>query len=379
MTRKVPGIGRIVVLVWLCAFASFAQAVGLSRPTPQPPPHVMEPFFAPRGGSNYLWYALGPNCDREPYGIVPNYHLPGVRVLVQSQLAAMHVDGMTRLSLGVSFAHGFHSGTLVDSSDPAQVAQVARNVAALLDDVAAAGFRGVLFRFFPAGAISPPTPGYDVSLVNEHFGLIQAVRASLVASGLNYLIDLSVEAAPRDSDFPYISDPWKYPANTDWSHGVRALWQLYYAAYGSADTIGFSSITDDDPDRMRSRVRHMRYVYDTGGGNPHYPGTFAIDVYGDFFADEAVKFRQYDGAMRSEDADGAKGWRDAPVIVAETFYDDPVAAENLAAALNSTGRPVPFLTEWPLDRGADAATGASCSDVNVAPPYGWGAFLHYGF
>ena len=369
---------RWCVVCACLSWASVAPALELPHRGIAPPVH-REPFFAPRGGSNYLWYALGPDCDREPYGIVPNYQQPGVRAQVQSQLAAMAATGMRRLSLGLHFGHGIRSGTVIDSSDPAQVALAGQNVALLLADVKNAGFQQVLFRFFPVGAISPPDPSYDPSLVNEHFGVVRAMRASLAASGLSYLIDLSVEAAPRDSNLPVIPDPWKYPDDDDWSHGVRALWQLYYAAYGNADTVGFSSITDYSADRMRSRVRHMRYVYDIGGGNPRYPAVFAIDVYGDVLVDDAARFTQYDQAMRSEDAGGALGWRDAPVIVAETYYDDPVAAQGLAYAINATGRRVPFLTQWPLDRGANAPTGGNCAGINVAPPFVWDAFYRFGF
>src|SRR5215469_15134590 len=142
-------------LLWL--FCASAPTLERSHRTVMPAAH-MERFFAPRGGANLLWYALGPDCDREPYGIVPNYHEPGVRVQVQSQLAVMFAAGMRRLSLGLHFAHGFHDGTLIDSSDPAQIAQAAQNVTALLADVKNAGFQQVLFRFFPTGAISPPDP-----------------------------------------------------------------------------------------------------------------------------------------------------------------------------------------------------------------------------
>jgi hypothetical protein len=344
------------------------------------PPTRPFPYLGPlRGGSNFLWYTLGANCEREPYGIVPNYHYAEVRALVQTQLAAMFAAGQARLSLGVFFAHGVPTGTVIDSSDPTAVAVAARNVANLLADVRAAGYRQVLFRFFPVGTIYPPNANFDSSLVGEYWNFIQAIRPALVDSDLTYLIDLGVEAAPRDSDLPFIPDPWKYPNNTTWSRAVRSLWQSYYAAFGSADTVGFSSITDDDADNMLSRVRHMRYVYDIGGGNPRYPAVFAIDVYGDPAANEATKFTQYDRAMRSEDASGAFGWRDAPVIVAETYYDDPVAAQNLQSAMKSTRRKVPFLTQWPLDRGSGAPSGGACAATNVLPPFTWSVYGHYSF
>jgi len=366
----------------LLACSAFAATVPPRLPiVPRDtPPTRPFPYTGPlRGGSNFLWYTLGPSCDREPYGIVPNYHHAEVRAQVRAQLAAMFASGQARLSLGVYFAHGVATGTAIDSSDPAAVAQAAQNVANLLADVKDAGFHQVLFRFFPVGVIYPPNDNFDPSLVGEYWNFIQAIRPAVAGAGLAYLIDLGVEELPRDSDLPIIPDPWKYPRNTDWSRAVRALWQNYYAAFGSADTIGFSSLTDDDADVMRSRVRHMRYVYDIGGGNPRYPATFAIDVYGDANANEAVKFTQFDQALRQEDSSGALGWRDAPVIVAETYYDDPVAAENLRMAMNSTGRKVPFLTQWPLDRGSGAQTGGNCDATNVLPPFTWGVYGHYGF
>jgi hypothetical protein len=373
------------VCAWWVSVA-FAQAFAASAPprlpiTPRHPPSTRSiPYAGPlRGGSNYLWYALGPDCDREPYGIVANYHLPGVRAQVQTQLAAMFASGQARLSLGVSFAHGFNSGTIVDSNDPGEVAQAVENIGNLLADVKLAGFHGVLFRFFSVAAISPPDPNFDSSLIGEYWEFVQAMRPAIAGAGIPYLIDLGVEALPRDSDLPIIPDPWKYPRNTDWSRAVRTLWQNYYAAFGSADTIGFSSLTDDAADVMRSRVRHMRYVYDIGGGNPRYPATFAIDVYGDTAANETVKFTQFDQALRQEDASGALGWRDAPVIVAEAYYDDPVAAENLQAAMNASKRRVPFLTQWPLDRGSGAPTGGNCDATNVPPPFTWSVYGHYGF
>jgi hypothetical protein len=125
---------------------------------------------------------------------------------------------------------------------------------------------------------------------------------------------------------------------------------------------------------MRARVRHMRYVYE---GN--YPKVFAIDVYGDATVDEAGKFVAFDTAMRKEDPSNTLGWRDAALIVAETFYDDPLAAENLRTAIDQTGRNLAFLTQWPLDRGANAPAGGDCSAVNVAPPAAWDVFGAYGF
>jgi hypothetical protein len=353
---------------------------------PRSPPHVgvnpLQDLPLGSGGSNYLWYTqtAAPDCNRDPYGVVANYADPAVRATVQKQLAAMRIAGMARINLGINFYHGpTLGGTLIDSSNPVIVAQTVQNVTNLMADVKAAGFSQVLFRFFPQGAISPPDPNYNYALVSEHWNLIQAVRPALVNSGVPYLIDLSVEAAPRDSQLPLVSNPWKYPAKPNWSMGVRALWQNYFKAYGSADTIGFSFITDSDADDMRSRVRHMRYVFE---GN--YPSVFALDIYGPSFngdptPNETVKFTQFDSAMKNEDSSNAMGWYKAGFIVAETFYNDPLAAENIRAAMSSTGRRVYFLAQWPWDRGANADNSANCVGINVPPPFSWDVYRLYGF
>ncbi len=328
------------------------------------------------GGSNYLWYRIV-DCDREPYGVLPNYHriAPGgsgsVRAIAQQQLAAMRAAGQARLSLGVHFHHGGSSGSLVDSSSAAAVAQTASNLQNLLVDVKAAGFAEVLFRFFPVGAINPSDPGYDTSLVDEYWNLVVALRPALVNAGIAYRIDLMVEGAPRDSN-PPLPDPWKYPANSKWSGAVRDLWQRYYGAWGSADTIGFSFLTDANPQRLRYRVRHMRYVYEG-----HYPPLFGADIYGSVEADTADRFRSLDYAMRREDSNGYLGWRDASWIIAEAFYDDPLAAAELSSAISVSGREVRYLTQWPWDR-ANLDCGPTPA-VNVAPPVDWTAYGGYGF
>ncbi|MEO7916881.1 MAG: hypothetical protein ABIR16_04495, partial [Dokdonella sp.] len=219
------------------------------------------------GGSNYHWYNLDAMCNRD--GIVANYHRVdaggAVRTQVQQQLATMRVRGMSRLSLGIYFIHGFNTSTLVDSSDPASVNQALINIGNLLADVKAAGFSEVLFRFFPTDLINPSQPNFQPDLVDEYWNLITQVRPVVIAAGIPYRLDLGVELAPRDSNNPLIfpvSERYKDAENNQWSRAVRALWQRYYAEYDRFDTVGFSFLTDTNPDNQRWRVRHMRYVYE---------------------------------------------------------------------------------------------------------------------
>ena len=330
------------------------------------------------GGSNYHWYALDGLCDREPYGIVANYHLADsngpIRAQVKQQLGIMHARGMSRLSLGIYFTHGFSSGTLIDSSNAAQVSQAVTNIGNLLTDVKAAGFGEVLFRFFPTGNINPSQSNFDSGLVDEYWNLITQVRPAVVAAGIQYRLDLGVELAPRDSNsavvFP-VSDRYKYPENANWSRAVRDLWQRYVAAYGRSDTVGFSFFTDTNPDNQRWRVRHMRYVYE---GN--YPYLYAVDIYPTDTINAADKFIQLHDAMVREDTDGSLGFRDFGWIIAEVNYEDPIVAADISSAIAATGRTVFYLTQWPLDR-----AGGVCPDpnINVRPPYEWTVWGGYGY
>lgn len=328
------------------------MASGFDRPT------------AVAGGANYLWYALGPDCDREPYGLLRNYDQPGVRAQVLSQLADMHARGMRTLSLGVSFVDGAGSGTLVDAADPVQVAQTASNLFELLGDVSDAGFERVLFRLFPQGNMSPGGAVFDPATVDDYWSMIQAMHASLAATFLPYSIDLGVEAAPADSNSILCPDKWKCPADKDWSNYVRELWRRYKQTYATTDSVGFSFITTTN--RARRRVRHMRYVYEGD-----YPSQLAMDFYGEPGHDEADQFINMANLVHDYGADF--GFAIQSFIISETWHNDPWAAAGLSSAIAATGQPVAYLTEWPLDRGAQ------CADVSVPPPYEYDIFGSYGY
>ena len=339
------------------------------------------------GGSNYHWFGDDGLCQpmsREDYGLLKRYHEVDakrgpVQQLARRQMAAMYKQGMRRLSLGVYFMHQpAAGGTLVDSSDPVEVAQVAENLAVLMADVKAIGYEEVLFRFFPINNISPYAPEFPHrdsaefgQRIDEYWNLIQALRPALVESGLMYRIDLMVEGAPRDSNNVAIPqrDRYKYPANVGWSRAVRTLWQRYFNAWGALDTVGFSFLVDEDNNRLRSRVRHMRYVYE---GN--YPHVFAIDFYAGKVWDEYEKFQWMDHYMTDQNPAGAQ-WHQTGWIIAEAHYEDPLAAAALATAIRETGRTVHYLTQWPLDRAGRCRN----EHVNVIPPLQWRVWQAYGF
>jgi hypothetical protein len=326
------------------------------------------------GGANYLWWNLGPDCDREPYGLLPNYAVSGVRASAQQQLATMYARGMRTLSIGVYFMDGAsNSGTLINAGDPIVVGMVASNLADLLDDIAGTGFERVLFRFYPQGNMNPSDGSFDSGTLPLYEDLITAMRAPLAASSLPYLVDLGAELAPADTEsglcaFQNPDKTWKCPANRKWSDATRDVWNWYRGNYGASDSVGFSFLAGTGT--LRNRVRHMKYVYDD-----KYPGAWpsrlAIDVYGEPSRDAADQLVYFMDLANHYSA--SYGYVLDSFIISETWHDDPLTAARLASVIAATRQPVDYLTEWPLDRDA------SCEHVSVEPPYLFGAYLDYGF
>lgn len=344
-----------------------------------------------RGGSNLLWYhvdAVDPGATdpllacidaRDPYGILANYHRGSVRVRVLRILGDMRAAGQQVVSTGIVHLRapaptqdGTWGGTLLDSTGGDLHPQMRANLTRFLSDIRGYGFREILFRYFPQGDNTPTEwASFSDSHYAENLALIRNTRALVVASGLDYRIDLMVEGMPRAwyQSLPggnyYIDD--NRPHRAPWSEYARRLWRDYVAEFGHQDTVGFSFVSDADPVRTRARVRHMGYVYQLADGSRRFPATFAMDIYGGAGTSEQTIFERHHGAM-AEIGRGQESW-----IVAESYFDDSVVAEGLKAAMESTGRRVEFFTQWPFDRSVD-----DCG-VNVGAPVSYERYLRQGF
>lgn len=343
-----------------------------------------------RGGSNFLWYEVEPvppgvpdplqACidARDPYGILVNYHRTGVRQLVRAQLQAMRAAGQQRIATGIvhlrapagQAVDGAYGGTLVDSTGGTLHAQIRTNLQAFLADIRDAGFSGLLFRWFPQGDNTPFWwDTFHEDLFEENWQLIRSVEPLLQASGLDWRTDLLVEGMPRAKYWTafgqyYIDDD--LPDKPAWSEYARRLWRNYVAEFGTDHTVGFSFVSDSDAVRTKARVRHLRYVYRLADGTLHVPPVWALDIYGGSGSSQRDIFERRHWAM-------ADIGRNEPWIIAESYFNDAVAAQNLLGAIEATGRQVRYLLQWPLDRSID-----DC-DINVAPPVAYDAWLRHGF
>lgn len=325
-----------------------------------------------QGGSNLNWYDLSEGCDREPFGIIANYHEPGIRERVIEQLIELRARGQQRLSLGLyhlrgsSDAVGRISGTILDSTGGALHPRMMKNVTLYLSDIRDAGFAEILFRYHPQGANDVIRSGsISDALRDENWAIIESVEPLLQASGLVYRTDLMAEGMPRARLVLGRPLP-NEPNNSSWSRYAREIWRRYYLLFGADRTVGFSFVSDIDDERIDARAEHLEYVYRVDGAL-RLPQAFAFSLYGTAERDERWIFERHHVHLAAE------GVADLPWIVAETYYNDARAARAIAEAMNATGKSVDFLTQWPLHRET------TCDEVSVTPPALFQQFHRFGF
>lgn len=332
-----------------------------------------------RGGSNLIWYDVDSACVAEPQAILTDYHQPGVRSRVLDTLASMFAAGQRRVSVVVFHAHG--GGTdpeglvnelVLDSTGGTLHKQYITNLRALFTDIRDAGFEEVLLRFAPQWINNPQdwkdNGGFNEALFTENWSLIQNIRAEVVGIGVPYRIDLMVEGLPRariigGGIIANAAD------NDEWTEYAQRIWENYVDAYGKADTIGFSSIAGPDLQKLDARVEHLNTVYRVHGSIDR-PDVIGVDLYPANGIDEGRFFSKW-----SEELDN-EGLGDLPIIIPEVYYNDQQAAQLLQAAMTASGRSVPYLLQWPLQRDEGCYAG---DPVTVPEPTGFNHYLEHGF
>jgi hypothetical protein len=329
-----------VLSLVLLAGAIACGGGGGTTQTPNPPPPA-----AGQGGSNYAWYQLDPPCTREPYGVIYNYDTASATI--HTQLQQMYFNGQRRLRIPIYFARGINSGTIMDSTGGNLAPQFQSNLANLLAAIKAAGFEEVEVGFFPQSANNPVQwTTFSADYFQENWSLIRNLRPIIVNSGLPYHLDLLNEGIP----------PPGYDAMLQYS---QRLWNDYVAAYGSADTVGFSIIADS------AHVDQVSAVYGPSSfGSSGSPQLFDVHIYDETGASFATAFH----------ALSAQGYSSVPWIIGEAFYNDATEAAALRQQATTTGQQVLYLTEWPL------TSDQNCSpDVNVAPPVNFSNYQAQSF
>jgi hypothetical protein len=342
------GIGRVLSLsVLLLAAAAVPVATvptgsaGADQSPPPPPaPTPALPAAAAAGGSNYDFYYLN-GCYREPYDVINGF--AKAPDLIRYQLGQMRAAGQGRLTIGVFHHHGAESGAVMDSSGGTLSQPDVKNLSDLLAAVRAAGFAEVTVAMNPLYPSNPGDwDGWQQSLYEENWQLVQKIHDTVKAAGLPYRMDLGNELTPSTGQSLVV----RYD---------QQLWRDYTAKYGPADSVGFS-VNSNDP----GQIPNVGKVY---GDTP--PPVFDIHVYGD----EYNQFVGDDQQLRRQ------GYRTQPIIIGESYYNDPAAADGFARGSKDTGRQILYLTQWPKTR----ANAPQCDQVDVAPPLDYSAYRAAGF
>jgi hypothetical protein len=297
------------------------------------------------GGSNYGWYRLD-GCNREPYGVVNSFHnAPDV---IRGQLAAMRAAGQARLRVPIYHRGGPETGTVMDSTGGDLSASNRQNLTDLLRAIADAGFAEIQVAFMTIDENAPWTwQNWNEDIFQENWNLIYNLHPIIAGAGIPYRIDLCNEAMPA-SGLPVLL------AYT------QRLWVNYTSVFGKNDTCGFSTVG------IPERISQIPNVY---GDNP--PDLFDFHFYRNVVVDEYARFTTAHQLMNQYGYTN-QGW-----TIGEAYYNDPIAARNLRRAMDSTGRTVFYLLQWPLQ--PPAPDYARCDDVSVAPPVNFAAYTAQGF
>ena len=296
-----------------------------------------------RGGSNYAWYRIGPDCVRNPYGIIPNYDSAAPQI--DQQLEAMFRNGQRRLRIPIYHGRGIAGGTNMESKGGDLNPQCRENLRRLLATIRRIGFSEIIVGFFPQGSNNPARwTAFQSDIYEENWHLIANLRPLIVSSHIRYHIDLWNEGSPAP----------RQPIVLEY---CQKLWNQYAAAYGTRDTLGFSIIPGPD------RLQLVSAVYGSSPFGNHGPPR-VLDLH--FYKDAGTRFLSARAILRTA------GYHQ-PWILGESYYNDAAEAQALRQAIRGTRQKVLFLLEWPLT--ADAA----CRDVSLTPPIDFSNYIKEGF
>ena len=313
-----------------------------ARRADSPPPLI---------GANYSHFK-NENCSLDNTGIIRHYDVPGVRSLVNAQLAAMRSAGIEtlRLLLWHMTDVGSHRWGVVSSSGGRLSEPERSNLIRYVRDVRSAGFGQLTVSFGPMWTNSPfgqPQYVYEPAKLEENWSFIQDVRALLKAHGpTSTRIDLINEAAPSDY-IPREQQPGlrRY---------IAELYSRYVKAYGNEDVL-VSAITKGDPSNLANLVQ---ILLDTGQPLPRW-----FEIHPSYTAGEALR------DLRAADATLAAKGLSQPFVLGEEAYDDRPVAQAIAEFARTSTRSVAEVIQWPV------TANESCGHMSVSPPYRADAYI----
>lgn len=298
----------------------------------------------PGVGTDYFVYDLGTYNPEAPVSYTQplnNYYVPGRTFKapiahyelnpaeVNQQIRNMRASGMDYIAINVWFSDlapceangscndGYSDGVwgyLVDDSQYGLRPQQGQNLIDILQQVKTNGFRYVVVRFAYNGLSS--WTDWNETEYQKAWNLIAKVHRTvdqeLAGSPTQALFDLDVEltGAPGTEAKAYF----------------QRLWSDYTYTFGTADTVGFSTIADN---------------YHLSNGLSWYgstkPSVYAFDIYGDVGQ----------GLLSAWSALG-QAEQKKPIIIMETYDNDATTDQQLAFTLSAhPSIDVVAMLQWP--------------------------------
>ena len=272
--------------------------------------------------------------------------------LAENQLINMCGNGQRKIALMLSFepaiwmsTYGGYYGEIADSTGGTVNAQIRSNISnvvslisSITDSYGKPCFNELQFRFAPRGPASPlGWTSWSDTQYAENWQLLVSVRALVeeaAAPSLRRVYDLGAELAGIFNEPSDAGQNQRY---------LTTLWQQYLSTFGVSDTYGFSEAI------APGRTWKMLSVYDRIGIRP---SQIALDVY-----DQAG----FATALNELSSNGAG---QIPLLIQETYYNDPPFSQSLYQAAQQNGFFIRTLMEWPL-----SPTDAVGFSTDYAPLY----------
>jgi hypothetical protein len=284
------------------------------------------------GGSNYVLYSAGEykTTQTDDVWFRPGVLKPVIGLyhqqpeLVRQQLRDMYARGQRKIALFLWYVESIPAGTgtdgvhghVVDASAGALLPQHKQNLQNLIRDIENTGFTGMQFRF---AAQSPCSPGEGYQ---KCWNFLESTVRLVVATAtkLDVIFDLDNEAGGSKADHV-----------VSYSDG---FWRDFHAKglASIAKTYGFSVAAA--PGRLTKMVQRFGSV-----GNR--PSVYAITLYDNI----GERMREISQELASLGESGK------PIIVQETYYNDPQVAADLRTYAKQFGVNIQYVMQWPLTRG----------------------------
>jgi hypothetical protein len=296
------------------------------------------------GGSDYVTLDTDPLklSDPSTWRDSSAFHTPicqyaGREAAVERDFRQMRVAGQRKIGLLIWFTRTVNGedcrGFIVNSAAGRLPDHVMANLKYLVATAGKVGFDEIQVRFGPLGTNLPADwiewrePTYQ-----ENWGVVRnTVKALLGGVGPRLIFDLGAEGVARGQSDTY----------------VRRLWADYTRVFPPSTSYGFSV--------AMAPGRVTRLLDDMKVSGP-MPTQIAIDVYrnaGPALATAAREMRAFG--------------LDLPILIQETFYDDPLTYADLLASARSNGVHIRAVMQWPVRRGMVKISEQSTPNYIYAP------------